>query len=190
MDLFHSLCCFVSLEEQLVVKVIYQKDKYGEFENLPELEGFHMNQQVYTSSSTSPSRTHSNELEQTYNRSPIQTSPLQVSPLSMLSNQANYSLWSTDEVTEIAVDSRLSPNAREFKYPPSKQQTLPSPTNNLYQKDSSRFSEYPSYMWSNLTEPVEGRQAYSSLQSLYTSWLDNSNSYKRNYNSSQLEIMA
>ena len=186
------LCLFI--EDQLVVKVIYQKDKYGELENLAELEGF-SNQPMYTAS-TSPRRTQSNEIEQTYNRSPIQTSPIQVSPLSMLSspNQTNYSLWSTEEsvLADTRVDSRLSPNAQEFRYPLSKQ-TQHSPTNSnslLYQKDLSRYSEIPAYMWSNSTEPVERRQGYSSLQSFYSSWLDNSNSYKRNYNSSQLEIMA
>jgi hypothetical protein len=183
----------IFLEDQLVVKVIYQKDKYGELENLAELEGFNT-QQIYTGSSSSPNRTHSKEVEPIiYNRSPIQTSPLQVSPLSMLSNQTNYSLWSTHEESVLAdtpaVDSRLSPNAQEFRYPVTKQQTLPSPTNILYQSDS-RYSEYPSYMWSSLTEPVERRQGYASLQSFYSNWLDNSNSYKRNYNTSQLEIMA
>ena len=169
------------------MKVIYQKDKYGELENLAELEGF-SNQPMYNASSSSP-RTHSNGMEQTYNHSPIQTSPLQVSPLSMLSssNQTNYSLWSTEETR---VDSRLSPNAQEFRYPLSKQH---SPTNSnslLYQKDLSRYNELPGYMWSNSTEPVDRRQGYNSLQSIYSSWLDNSSSYKRNYNSSQLEIMA
>ncbi len=176
------------------MKVIYQKDKYGEFENLAELEVF-SNQQMYSESSSSPSRTHSSEVEQTYNHSPIQTSPLHVSPLSsMLSNQANYSLWSTEEsvVTDVPVVSRLSPNAQEFRYPVTRQ-TLPSPTNSnslIYQKDSSRYSDFPSYMWSNSSEPVDRRQGYTSLQSFYSSWLDNSNPYKRNYNSSQLEIMA
>lgn len=175
------------LEDQLVVKVIYQKDKYGEFENLAELEGLN-NQQIYTGSSTSPSRTHTKE-EQSYKHSPIQTSPLQVSPLSMLSTQTSYSLWSTEE--NIVTDSRLSPNAQEFRYPSAKQQTVPSLTNSLYQKDSrySDYSEFPSYMWSNLSEPIE-RRSNASLQSLYSTWLDNSNTYKRNYTPSQLEIMA
>lgn len=181
------------IEDQLVVKVIYQKDKYGELENLAELEGF-SNQPMYVAPSSSPRR-HSHEMEQTYNHSPIQTSPLQVSPLSMLSNQTNYSLWSTEEniVADTRLDSRLSPNAQEFRYPLSKQ-TQHSPTNTnslLYQKDLSRYNEVPSYMWSNSAEPVDRtRQGYPSLQSIYSSWLDTSNSYKRNYSSSQLEIMA
>ena len=179
------------LEEQLVVKVIYQKDKYGEFDNLAELEGLN-NEQIYTGSSSSPNRTQSNE-EKSYNKhSPIQTSPLQVSPLSMLSTQTNYSLWSTEE--NIVLDSRLSPNAQEFRYPSATQhlQTVPSPTNTLYQKESSRYTEFPSYMWSNVSEPFERRsnQSNASLQSLYSTWLDTSTTYKRNYTPSQLEIMA
>lgn len=178
-------CAFV--EDQLVVKVIYQKDKYGELENLAELEGFNA-QQIYAISSTSPRTTHTNEVEPTNNRSPIQ-----ISPLSMLSNtnHSNYSLWSTEENlhTQTPVDSRLSPNAQEFRYPVAKQNQQ-TPTNTLYQKDSLRFNEFPSYMWSNLSEPCDRRQEYTSLQSLYSNWLDSSNSYKRSYNASQLEVMA
>lgn len=186
--------CFVYIfiEDQLVVKVIYQKDKYGECETLAELEGLN-NQHVCTSSSSSPTRGQTSEVDQTYNRSPMQTlSPLHVSPLSMLSNQSSYSLWSTEEnvATDNTVDSRLSPNAQEFRYPTTKQQTLSSPTNIVYQKDSSGYSYLTRSSWSSTTEPiVERRQSYtSSLQSFYSNWLDNS--YKQNYNSSQLEIMA
>ncbi|XP_028395600.1 protein Tob1-like [Dendronephthya gigantea] len=175
------------IEDQLVVKVIYQKDKYGELENLAELEGFNA-QQMYAVSTTSPSTIHTSEVEQTYNRSPIQTSPL-----TMLSNtnHSNYSLWSTEENvhTQTPVDSRLSPNAQEFRYPVAKQ-SQHSPTNSLYQKDSLRFNEFPSYMWSNLSETSDRRQEYTSLQSIYSNWLDSSNSYKRSYNASQLEVMA
>lgn len=179
------------IEEQPVVKMIYQKDKYGEQENLAELEGISGQQQHYGMTATSPRR-NSKTVEQVFHRSPVQTSPAsQTSPLSVHSPiHANYSLWSTTQETvptQAEVDSRLSPNAQEFTYPVSKQS--PS-TDYLYRQDTSSLNSYARNLWGSAGEAIDRRQSLSSLQSLY-GWLNiDSTSYKPNYNSSQLEIMA
>lgn len=175
-------------EDQPVVKMIYQKDKYGEQENLAELEAISVQQQysMTTSSPCSNSKTSNQELR----RSSSQNSPVsQISPLSFSPSQANYSLWSTQETTPTRpaeVDSRLSPNAQEFTYPVSKQSTS---LDHLYRQDNSSLSSssFASNPWGS---PGESIDRFQGLSHLY-GWLNMDNvSYKRNYSSSQLEIMA
>lgn len=180
---------FYLLEDQPVVKIIYQKDKYGEQENLAELEGISSPQQCAVTASNH--RSNNQTSEQGFYRSSLQNSPVShTSPLSVQSSsQASYSLWSTQETipTQAEVDSRLSPNAQEFTYPVSK---LSSYSDYLYRQDTSSLNNLTSNPWGSPGESVDRRQGLSSLHSLY-GWLNmDGTSYKRNYNSSQLEIMA
>ena len=177
------------LEDQPIVKMIYQKDKYGEQENLAELEGISGQQQHYSVAPSSPSSTSN----QGVRRSSSQNSPdSHTSPLSFSPSQAKYSLWSTQEnvPTLAEVDSRLSPNAQEFTYPVSKQSTS---LDYMYRQDTASLSlsNFASNPWGSPGESLERCQGLSSFHSQLYGWLnmDNAN-YKRNYNPSQLEIMA
>lgn len=165
------------------MKVIYQKDKYGETGNLAELEAL-SNGQLYNHSMSSPTRNSQYAEIQT---SSSKISPQQISPLSMLANP-HYTLWGSHKSSgDTPVHSRLSPNAEEFRYPISKNPL--STTNGLYCSDVTGYSDISRYTWSNSSDTLDLKQGYS-FKAAYTSFFDNSNTYKRNYNPSQLEVMA
>lgn len=172
--------------------MIYQKDKYGEQENLAELEGISGQQQQYSVVPSSP-RSNATTSNQGGRHSSSQNSPAShTSPLSFSPSQAKYSLWSTQEnvPTRAEVDSRLSPNAQEFTYPVSKQSTS---LDYMYRQDTSSLSlsNFASNPWGSPGESVDRCQGLSSFHSQLYGWLNMDNaSYKRNYNPSQLEIMA
>ena len=195
------LFVLICVEDQPVVKMIYQKDKYGEQGNLAELEGFvtatNQQQQLY---GTSPRRSNSDPGHAFHPSPPVHHSPISnTSPVHNNANQ-NYCLWSTSELdttnnmssSRSEVDSRLSPNAREFTYPATKMSS-----DYFYRQDVSALSSFASNLWGNSKSDGfdAGRQGgFTSLQSLTGyGWLnttDATQNYKQNYSSSQLEIMA